>query len=146
MNMETLLAERDIHRALCRFARAMDERDWNALSSVLAEDATGDYGGGVKCQGRDAFIANFRHFLGNCGPTQHFLGNLAVDICGDTAESRCYVRDMHKGAGDKGHLFFSTMGEYQDRWIRTPEGWRIIHRRKVGEVVDAAIEALGIPN
>jgi len=31
MSIELLLVEREIHRALVRFARAMDERDWSAL-------------------------------------------------------------------------------------------------------------------
>ena len=42
MDLETLIAERDIGRAIHRFARAMDERDWAALDTVLLEDATAD--------------------------------------------------------------------------------------------------------
>jgi len=46
MDLETLIAERDIGRAIHRFARAMDERDWAALDTVLLEDATADLGMG----------------------------------------------------------------------------------------------------
>lgn len=39
-------AERQIIDASNRFARALDERDWSALDSVLTQDATGEYTGG----------------------------------------------------------------------------------------------------
>ena len=41
-----LLAERDIARQLAGFARAMDARDWAALDSVIAAEASADFGTG----------------------------------------------------------------------------------------------------
>lgn len=35
MDLDTLIAEREIAHAIYRFARAMDERDWDALDGVL---------------------------------------------------------------------------------------------------------------
>jgi hypothetical protein len=37
---ESMIAERDIARQLVRFARAMDERDWATLRSIMLDDAT----------------------------------------------------------------------------------------------------------
>ena len=142
MNLESLLAEREIGRALYAFARAMDERDWQAIGSVMAEDATADMGTGP-LNGREEVIALMRSFLDDCGPTQHLLGNLVIDVTGDQATSRCYVTDMHKGMGDKGHLTFSTLGEYHDRWQKVDGGWRMVHRTKLNRAHIGSIEVLG---
>jgi hypothetical protein len=37
---------------------------------------------------------------------------------------------MHKGAGDKAHLTFSTLGDYHDQWRRVDGAWRLSHRQK----------------
>lgn len=125
----TLLDERDIGRALTRFARAMDDRDWDAAKAILSDDATGDLGTGP-LHGPDAILGCIRHYLDGCGPTQHLLGNLLIDIDGDRAESRCYVSDMHLGAGDRRALSFVTLGDYHDRWHRISGQWRLTHRTK----------------
>jgi hypothetical protein len=100
--LELLLAERAIARALAEIARAMDERRWEALDGLVAEQATADFGLGPVA-GRAAIVGVMRSFLDDCGPTQHLLGNLVVDVAADGAEasSRCYVSDMHVGTGDR---------------------------------------------
>lgn len=142
MNLEDLLAEREIQRALFRFARAMDERDWGALDAVLAADAGADLGLGP-VQGRAAIVAVMRSFLDACGPSQHLLGNLVIDVEGDRAESRCYVSDMHLGTGDKSQLTFSTLGEYHDRWQRRDGVWTMVYRRKLSRAVVGSMDVLG---
>lgn len=142
MDLETLIAEREITRAIHRFARAMDERDWGALDTVMTEDATADLGMGA-LRGRANIVAFIRSFLDECGPTQHLIGNLVVDVDGDRATSRCYVRDMHKGAGSRAHLDFSTLGEYHDRWIRRNGTWWMTHRHKLNHAHLGSIEVLG---
>lgn len=129
MNLETLLAEREIHRLISQFARAMDDRDWERLASILTEDARAEMGAGP-LEGRDAIVASIRSYLDVCGPTQHLLGNLLVEVDGDTAVSRCYVSDMHLGAGPKSHLTFRTLGDYHDRWRKIDGRWRMVERRK----------------
>ena len=69
-----------------------------------------------------------RSFLDKCGPTQHLLANLAIDVHGPRAASRCYVSDLHVGAGEKSHLIFSTLGEYGDDWRRVDGRRRTIHQ------------------
>ena len=56
------------------------------------------------------------------------LGNLQVDVAGDAVTSRIEVRASHRGAGEKKDQTYDCMGHYQDRWTRTPDGWRIAHR------------------
>ncbi|MBV6416408.1 MAG: hypothetical protein CMLOHMNK_00969 [Steroidobacteraceae bacterium] len=142
MDFETLIAEREIARAIHQFARAMDERDWGALDTVMTEDATADLGMGA-LGGRANIVEFIRSFLDECGPTQHLIGNLVVDVDGDRATSRCYVRDMHQGAGGKAHLDFSTLGEYHDRWVRRNGKWWMTHRHKLNHAHLGSIEVLG---
>lgn len=142
MDLETLIAEREIARAIHRFARAMDERDWAALDGVLIEEATADMGMGL-VSGRAAIVAFMRSFLDDCGPTQHLIGNLLVEVDGERATSRCYVSDMHKGLGEKAQLTFSTLGEYHDSWVRRGGRWWMSHRHKLNRAQLGSIEVLG---
>lgn len=120
--------ERDIERALVRFARAMDDRDWKGLSQILAEDAVGDFGTG-RLEGSAAIIELIRGFLDNCGVTQHLLGNVLVEVNGDHATSSAYVRDLHLSRSDP-ELTFQTLGDYHDRWERRDGRWWLVERVK----------------
>jgi hypothetical protein len=140
--LETLLAEREIHRSLCAFARHMDSRQWAALDTILDAHASADYGIGV-LRGRAAIVASLREFLDACGPTQHLLGNVVIDIDGEHARSSCYVSDMHLGTGEKSRLTFSTLGEYHDRWRRIEGRWWLVHRTKLSRALVGDISVLG---
>ncbi|MBY6262051.1 nuclear transport factor 2 family protein [Azospirillum sp. 412522] len=127
MTVQDLLDERAIAHQLNRFARIADGRDWGAVGDVFANDLTFDYGLGEQA-GIDAMRALLQRFLDPCGPSQHLLGSIVIEVRGDEASSRAYVQARHQGAGDKAARFFDTNGEYVDRWKRMPEGWRIIRR------------------
>lgn len=129
MTLETLLAERGIARELTRFARAMDERDWDSLLAILADDATGELGEGP-LNSPAAIVGTIRRYLDACGPTQHLLGNLLVEVEDDRAHSRCYVSDMHLGMGAMAGETFATLGDYHDTWRRIDGHWRLAHRTK----------------
>lgn len=128
VDIGVLLDERAMYRTLYKLAELMDECDWGQLSEVFADDATGDFGEGP--MDRAGIEASYRRYLGACGPTQHLLGNVVIDVDGDRASSRCYVRDVHQGKPPSSHLTFYSPGQYLDQWIRTAEGWRISHRTK----------------
>ena len=125
---DTISDERAIERALIRLARAMDDRDWTQVSDIIAEDATGDLGTGT-LHGSAAIVELVRSFLDNCGATQHLLGNVLVDVCGDHATSRAYVHDLHL-SGRSPAKAFHTLGDYHDRWERRSGEWRLVERIK----------------
>jgi hypothetical protein len=130
MDLQTLLDERAITRQLARFARAMDERDWDTVAGILLPDATSDVGTGP-LHDTAALIAVMRSFLDACGPTQHLIGNVLIEVDGNTATSRAYVSDLHLGTGEYADLTFSTLGDYQDGWEKHDGAWRMAHRLKV---------------
>jgi hypothetical protein len=140
--LRMLLDEREIARALAGIARAMDERNWDAFRDLCAPQVGADLGTGA-LQGRDSIVALIRSFLDECGPTQHLLGNIVVEVLGERATSRSYVSDLHVGSAAKAHLTFSTLGEYQDRWQRTDGRWLLVHRTKLNRAHVGAFEVLG---
>ena len=110
---------------LNRLAAAFDARDWAAVGEVMAVDVHAYGCDGLKAVVRDSL----RHHLGGCGPSQHLLGNHRVEIDGDHATSITKARVFHVGAGARADRSFECFGDYHDRWVRTPQGWRMIERR-----------------
>jgi len=128
--LERLLLERELHLVLGRYARLCDERDWDAIGEVFSEDASANYGG-WSLPDRAAILAMLRNALGGCGPTQHLLGDLVVELEGESVSSRIAVRAAHRGAGALKEETYECMGHYRDQWTRTSGGWRIAHRAMV---------------
>jgi ketosteroid isomerase-like protein len=128
MSAQSLTDERAIQNLLGDFARILDRKQWDRIPDVFAGDVAFNYGDGQEQAGIAALRLNFTRFLDRCGPTQHLLGSIQIDINGDTAISRSYVQARHQGLGDKSHAIFDTSGEYTDRWERRAEGWRIVRR------------------
>ena len=139
--------ERDIYRNIVRIARAMDERNWPEIESLVAPDATGDFGTGSLTSGAE-IIALLRAFLDECGPTQHMIGNVLIEVSGDTATSRSYVADMHLGTGDLEGQYFRTLGDYHDTWARTANGWKLTRRHKLhhGTMGDISVLSHAMPS
>ena len=142
IGIEDLLAERSIYRNMVAFARAMDERDWDAFAEITSDDVTANLGQG-ELAGRDTIVAFIRSFLDHCGPTQHLLGNVIIDVDGDTAKSSAYVRDMHIGSGAQSDLRFYTLGRYYDDWQKIDNDWRMVRRVKQNPGYVGSLEIFG---
>ncbi|QGP80500.1 nuclear transport factor 2 family protein [Sphingobium sp. CAP-1] len=142
MSMDAMLAHYEIGRELTRFARAMDDRDWETLKAILTDDATADLGTGTLA-GSDAIITLIRQYLDACGTSQHLLGNLIVEADGDSAISRSYVSDMHLGRDDAPEPNFRSLGDYHDRWRRIDGRWRLAERRKLNRALIGSMAVFG---
>jgi ketosteroid isomerase-like protein len=142
MDLRTLWDEREITHGLGRFARILDGREWGAVGEVFADDVTFNYGDGQEQSGIAAMKENFQRFLDVCGPSQHLLGSVVITVTGDTAISRAYVQARHQGAAGKQHLFVDSNGEYIDGWERRPQGWRIVRRDAVWQMIQGDMSVL----
>lgn len=142
-DFQALLDEREITRGLSTFARILDTKNWDELSTVFAQDLDFDYGAGGEQHGIEALRATMTRFLDLCGSTQHLIGSILVDVDGDEAVSRAYVQARHQAVDTTGGMVFDTNGEYIDHWERRAEGWRIVRRDAVWPVLtgDPAIIA-----
>jgi ketosteroid isomerase-like protein len=118
-----------IQRVIHRYASALDKRQWSALDDVFTEDAKVDFVGFHVCEGRQTIVDFVRSVLLQCAATQHFLGNIEIDVQGDTASATCYLSSLHIGLGDYADQTFNVWGEYTDQLVRVANGWRIQYRR-----------------
>lgn len=112
---------------LARYSTALDTRDWALLDQVFTDDLVYDAGEWIT-HSRADWLARLRPYLEGCGPTQHLLGNYRIELDGDTAQSAVYVRAFHVGTRELATTTYEMMGEYRDRLVRTPAGWRSRHR------------------
>ncbi|WP_430784110.1 nuclear transport factor 2 family protein [Actinoplanes sp. G11-F43] len=102
----------------------MDTRDWELLVAGYDPDAHGDYTS-ASADGRDAIVESARGFLTPLDATQHLLGNVEVDLDGDTATTHATFIAQHVRDGAR----FLMGGNYDDTLRRTPTGWQIVNRR-----------------
>ena len=112
---------------LDRYAEALDSRRWELLEQVFAPDVDFDFGE-WRARSLPEAVATIRSYLDGCGPSQHLLGNYRVEVEGDRARSRVYVRASHTGVGRAAGLCYEMAGEYADELRRTPQGWRSVAR------------------
>ena len=114
---------------LNRYADVCDTKDFDRFVDVFTADAPMDYSTIPDVHvGPSEIAANVRRNLGGCGPTQHLLGNNAVQVDGDTARASCKVRAFHLGIGAHASETFEALATYKDRLVRTAAGWRIAAR------------------
>ncbi|BAH48598.1 nuclear transport factor 2 family protein [Rhodococcus opacus] len=111
-------------------ANLLDTRDWPGFAATLTEDVVA-YGR----TGPAAVVARVRSHLDVCGTTQHLLGNIRIDLDGDTARTTSYFRAFHLGLGDRAGASYECLGEYRDQWRRGPSGWLLS-----GRVIDVRAE------
>ena len=106
---------------------ALDTKQLDQLREVFLPDATADLNG-TRCNGLDAIITAIGERLDRLDATQHLVGNHQVRIDGDTATHRCHLQSQHIRRGVEGGDNYVLGGTYEDRVVRTEDGWRIAHR------------------
>jgi hypothetical protein len=117
----------DIIDLAVRYTWALDTRNVDELRSVFTPDATATLRG-VDCSGVDSIIDRIGGSILRLDHTQHLVGNHQVTVDGDTGTHRCQLVGQHVLAGTDGGDNFVVGGYYEDRVVRTPDGWRIAHR------------------
>ena len=120
----------EIDDLITRYATAVDTKDWDLYRTVFTDDAIIDYtsAGGIR-GGLGEVVEWLSHALKLFPMTQHLITNRHVVLEGDTATGRSYYYNplgRPDGKGGMQLLFFG--GYYNDRFRRTPEGWRIAER------------------
>jgi len=122
----------EIDDVLARYCFAIDRRDWDGLREVFAVDAVITYSGPRVRSGINEIVAFFRA-AASAATTQHLLHTSRVWATGPgTAEGLSHVTAHHVGhdaalPATEADTYTVT-GTYDDRFTRTPEGWRIARR------------------
>lgn len=120
----------EIGDLLVDYATAIDARDWDVLREIFTPDAWIDYTatGGI-AGGLDQILAFLPEGLGHFESTQHLNGPTKLVVNGDTATGRTICHNpmtLTDAAGDAHTMVVGLW--YIDRFVRTPQGWRIAER------------------
>jgi hypothetical protein len=110
-----------------RYTWALDTKHIDALDDVFRPDATALLRG-VECVGRDQIKSRIGGAILRLDRTQHLVGNHQVTVDGDVGTHRCHLQSQHVLEGTDGGDNYIVGGYYEDRVVRTPDGWRIAHR------------------
>jgi hypothetical protein len=127
---------------ILRYARGIDRLDLDLVRSCYHSDAHDDHG---SYQGDvEGFIAMCESFLPRWTATQHFMGNMLIEVDGDKARAETYAVAYHRRENDDGTGKDDVFGiRYVDRFERRRGEWRIAHRvvatewRRVDPVTNA---------
>jgi hypothetical protein len=130
MNLAHIIDRIEIEELLVRYSRAIDFKDFDTLESLFTSDATFD-GGSLGCPiGAPQIRAMIEGTLTGLDATQHLIGKSLIELNGDEAEVHTYLISQHIRESTPGLIkHYALGGEYADRVVRTPEGWRIAYRR-----------------
>lgn len=105
-----------------RYARALDTKQWDDFADCLTPDVTADYDGLV-FEDRDGLVDYMRTNMGPALISMHNVHHPEITVEGDQATGVWYLHDKVFVPD----LDFALEGAafYDDRYVRTPEGWRI---------------------
>lgn len=115
---------RAIERLKYRYVRLLDTKDWEAFADCFTPEATGDYGG-LSFGSREELVGYMRTNLGEHTITMHHVHHPEIEVCGDEATGRWYLAD--RVIVDAYRFALEGAAFYDDRYVRTPAGWRIAH-------------------
>jgi ketosteroid isomerase-like protein len=120
------LADREAIRDLARrYAHHVWQNEVDRLAGLFADDGEMDPGTRPPIRGRAALDAGFREMLTTGSVFLPFIQQHVVDLAGDTASGTCYV-DLRGIVDGKSMI---GAGWYDDRYVRTPAGWRFQARK-----------------
>jgi ketosteroid isomerase-like protein len=127
-DLNALQDKQEITEICYRYGLAIDTRDWAALAALFTPDAEAFYLDMPPAHGYQAIEDTCRAALTPLSATQHLISNVVVRLDGDRASSSCYLQAQHVKTGTPGGDQFIIAGRYDDRLVRTPDGWRIRER------------------
>ena len=107
-----------------RYLRSLDTKQWEEFEACFVAEATADYDGLV-FDDRAALVGYMRDHLGEGRLTLHQAHHPEIAVDGDTATGRWYLQD--KVLVPEFRFMLEGAAFYEDRYVRTPEGWRVAH-------------------
>jgi 3-phenylpropionate/cinnamic acid dioxygenase small subunit len=117
-----------VAETLYRYAKGVDERDWDAYRSIFTERVTVDFSSYDATRApvempTDDWIAQIRPLFTGLHATQHLMANPLAEVNGDRATVTMYVRAHHVFEPHVDDSWFTIGGFYDDELVRSSEGW-----------------------
>ena len=113
-----------IRRLKYRYLRTLDLKRWDEFEACFLPEATGDYAGLVFAD-RDALVGFMREHMGPGLISLHHAHHPEIDVDGDEATGTWYLED--RVLVPEHDYALEGAAFYEDRYRRTPQGWRIAH-------------------
>lgn len=114
----------EISRLKYRYLRLLDTKQWDEFAECFAPEATADYAG-LAFDNPQALVDYMRTNVGDGVLTMHTVHHPEIEVAGDEAEGVWYLHD--KVLVDAYRFALEGAAIYRDRYVRTPQGWRIQH-------------------
>jgi len=127
--------ERAITALLLRYATGIDMRDWALFRTCFSEDFEADYGSFGKWRGPREITEYMRQAHAQVGPTLHRMTNFTIEHDGVQIRARSYV-DVLLMPTSVGNGIHRGAGWYDDRVVRTTDGWKIARRSFIAVRLD----------
>lgn len=118
----------DIGQVIVRYATSVDQRDLDRYATCFTDDVEVSGFGGQTFTDRATYVDWVGGALDRFSGTHHQITNQEVEVDGDRAHLRSYVQATHEMADDPEKLLI-LWAIYDDRLVRTDDGWRITHHR-----------------
>jgi hypothetical protein len=127
VSVERLLDIKACEQLKYRYCRLLDQRRFDELGELLIDDCTVAYGGGaITLQGRDNVTAYLHKAMGDTRTlTSHIVSHPEIEVDGDVATASWVLHDVL--ILQDGRLTIRGASYYDDRYVRTANGWRIAH-------------------
>lgn len=106
-----------------RYVRFLDTKDWESFADCLTPDVTSDYNG-LEFSDRNTLVEYMRTNLADI-LTMHQVHHPELDVDGDNATGRWYLYD--KVLVPAYDYYLEGAAFYEDRYVRTADGWKIAH-------------------
>jgi ketosteroid isomerase-like protein len=131
---QRLLDERACQRLITTYTHLVDFGNAPAIAELFTPDGVWRSDDLVMV-GQDEIRAGFERRQGvTRRQSRHVCTNILIDVDGDEATGLCYLvnyrHDSESGVAEKPAPVEvpKYVGEYHDRFVRGPEGWRIAER------------------
>jgi uncharacterized protein (TIGR02246 family) len=138
---EQLAIEHACQKVMLKSISTFDDRDFAGFAALFAADGVFVRANqpGEPLVGREAIVAALQARPAD-RLTRHLCTNIEIDVIdADRAVGRCYLylfsasTALPEQVGGRPADPTQRLGQYLDKYVRTPEGWRIA--RRDGKVV-----------
>ena len=130
-DIRAMLDERAINRLVLDYAQAVDRLDEPLLRRVFSADAVLE-GPGWRFEGIEQICSILPIMKDSFVSSWHATHQQTIDLDGDRAsgETYCAGRHLQKG-GYAENQVVTMIIRYQDRFVRTADGWRMSFRKEI---------------
>jgi 3-phenylpropionate/cinnamic acid dioxygenase small subunit len=128
--VEMLIERQAVEDVLYRYASSIDQKDYAALRSVLADDIVGQYSAAPEIRGGDALVQWIEEMSVSQGFQHHLVNVYQVDLDLDQGEARALTyHTSHQVRPSHPDTVLLIVGRYRDQLRREDGTWKIVDKR-----------------